>query len=45
MLQLALENHFKGKGFNNINLVTNPFQGPDFYMKCDYIKEFVRVDR
>ncbi len=26
-----LENHFKGKGYNNINLVTSHFQAPDFY--------------
>ena len=27
----ALENHFAGKGFNNINLVTSAFQAPEFY--------------
>ncbi len=27
-LLLALENHFKGQGFNNINLVTSAFQAP-----------------
>ena len=26
-----VENHFKNKGFNNINLVTHEFQAPDFY--------------
>ncbi|WP_156812514.1 GNAT family N-acetyltransferase [Legionella tunisiensis] len=31
VLLTALENHFRGKGYNNINLVTNAFQAPDFY--------------
>jgi len=38
----ALEDHFKGKGFNNINLVTSAFQAPDFYQKCGFEVEFVR---
>jgi GNAT superfamily N-acetyltransferase len=38
----ALENHFKGKGFNNINLVTSAFQAPEFYRKCGFTAEFVR---
>ncbi|MBX3710000.1 MAG: GNAT family N-acetyltransferase [Gammaproteobacteria bacterium] len=38
----ALENHFKGKGFNNINLVTSAFQAPAFYRKCGFTAEFVR---
>ncbi|MBN9288661.1 MAG: hypothetical protein BGO43_08920 [Gammaproteobacteria bacterium 39-13] len=38
----ALEDHFKGKGFNNINLVTSAFQAPDFYQKCGFQVEFVR---
>lgn len=37
-----LENHFKGKGFNNMNLVTSSFQAPDFYKKCGFKAEFVR---
>ena len=32
----ALENHFKGQGFNNINLVTSAFQAPEFYKKCGF---------
>lgn len=39
-----LENHFKGKGFNNINLVTSDFQAPDFYKKCGYKAEFRRIN-
>ena len=38
----SLENHFKGKGFNNINLVTSHFQAPEFYKKCGFQLEFVR---
>lgn len=38
----SLENHFKGKGFNNINLVTSAFQAPEFYRKCGFTAEFVR---
>lgn len=41
-LLLELENHFKGKGFNNMNLVTSSFQAPEFYKKCGFTAEFVR---
>jgi len=37
-----LENHFKGKGLNNINLITCACQAPDFYKKCGFKVEFVR---
>ena len=37
-----LENHFKGKGFNNINLVTSAFQAPEFYKKCGFTVGFIR---
>jgi ribosomal protein S18 acetylase RimI-like enzyme len=37
-----LENHFAGKGFNNMNLVTSAFQAPDFYKKCGFKAEFIR---
>ena len=37
-----LESHFQGKGFNNINLVTNAFNAPEFYKKCGFTVEFVR---
>ncbi len=40
-----LENRFKGKGFNNINLVTSAFQAPDFYKKCGFEAEFVRINK
>src|SRR3990167_10155699 len=38
----ALEHHFQGKGFNNINTVSCAFQAPDFYKKCGFQVEFVR---
>lgn len=41
----ALENHFKGQGFNNINLVTSAFQAPEFYKKCGFIAEFTRENK
>ena len=37
-----MENHFKGKGLNNINLITCAFQAPEFYQKCGFKVEFVR---
>lgn len=40
-----LENHFEGKGFNNINLVTNAFNAPEFYKKCGFSVEFVRENK
>lgn len=41
----ALEERFKGKGFNNINLVTSAFQAPEFYKKCGFKVEFVRTNK
>jgi len=41
----ALEDHFEGKGFNNINLVTNAFNAPEFYKKCGFTEEFIRVNK
>ncbi|CEK11363.1 GNAT family N-acetyltransferase [Legionella hackeliae] len=41
----ALEDQFKGQGFNNINLVTSAFQAPDFYKKCGYTAEFTRINK
>lgn len=39
------ENHFKGKGFNNMNLVTSAFSAPGFYQKCGFELEFVRENK
>jgi len=44
MLQ-ALEDKFRNSGYNNINLVTNAFQAPEFYKKCGFQVEFVRVNK
>lgn len=41
----ALESHFKGQGFNNINLVTSAFQAPEFYKKCGFTAEFTRINK
>ena len=40
-----LENRFKDKGYNNINLVTSHFQAPDFYKKCGFTAEFTRINK
>lgn len=40
-----LEERFKGKGFNNMNLCTSAFQAPEFYQKCGFEIEFVRVNK
>lgn len=41
----SLEVKFKGKGYNNINLVTSNFQAPGFYKKCGFTAEFVRENK
>jgi ribosomal protein S18 acetylase RimI-like enzyme len=41
LLLCTVEDKYKGKEFNNINLVTREFQAPDFYRKCGYTVEFV----
>ena len=40
-----LEKRYADRGFDNINLVTNEFQAPEFYRKCGYEVEFVRLNR
>lgn len=40
-----VENYYKGKKFNNMNLVTNGFQAPKFYEKCGFQLEFVRENK
>ncbi len=40
-----VEQHFNGKSFNNINLVTNEFQAPKFYEKCGFKLEFIRKNK
>ena len=41
----TIEEYFKGKGFDNINLCTNGFQAPKFYEKCGFKLEFVRKNK
>lgn len=38
----TVENNFKGKGFENMNLTTYEFQAPEFYKKCGFAVEHVR---
>ena len=41
----AVEEKFKGKGFNNINLSTFEFEALGFYKKCGYEVEFTRENK
>ena len=40
-----VEEHFKDKGFGNINLTTYGFQALEFYKKCGYEVEHVRENK
>ena len=44
-LMEAVENHFKDKGFENMNLTTYAFQAPEFYKKCGFKVEFIRENK
>jgi len=41
----TVENYYKNKGFENINLTTYNFQAPEFYKKCGFKVEFVRESK
>ena len=41
----TVENFYRNKGFENINLTTYSFQAPDFYKKCGFEVEFVRKNK
>ena len=41
----TVEDYFKNKGFENINLTTYNFQAPELYKKCGYEVEFVRENK
>lgn len=41
-LLTTVENHFKDRGFDNINLTTYAFQAPEFYQKFGFQIEFIR---
>lgn len=45
MLIRKVEKYFENKNFNNINLVTNAFQAPEFYKKCGFTLEFIRENK
>ena len=41
----TVENFYRNKGFENINLTTYGFQAPDFYKKCGFEVEFIRKSK
>ena len=44
-LMETVENYYKNKGYENINLTTYGFQAPEFYKKCGFEIEFVRKNK
>ena len=40
-----VEEYYKDKGFENINLTTYEFQAPEFYKKCGFEIEFIRENK
>ena len=44
-LMETVENYYKNKGFENINLTTYGFQAPEFYKKCGFEIEFIRKNK
>lgn len=41
----TVEEHYKNKGFENINLTTYNFQALEFYKKCGFEVEFIRENK
>lgn len=41
----TVEEHYKNKGFENINVTTYNFQAPEFYKKCGFEVEFIRENK
>lgn len=41
----TVEEYFKDKGFENMNLTTYKFQAPEFYKKCGFKVEFIRENK
>ncbi len=41
----TVENYYKNKGFENINLSTYNFQAPEFYKKYGFKVEFIRENK
>ena len=44
-LMKTVEDYFKDKGFENINLTTYEFQAPEFYKKCGFKIDFIRENK
>lgn len=44
-LMQAVEEHFKDRGFENMNLTTYSFQAPEFYKKCGFKVDFIRESK
>ena len=44
-LVMKVQDHFKNKGFSNLNLTTYEFQAPNFYKKLGFEIEFVRENK
>ena len=44
-LMEAVENFYKNKNFENMNLTTYAFQAPEFYKKCGFKVEFIRENK
>lgn len=44
-LMEVVENYYKNKGFENMNLATYGFQAPEFYKKCGFKIEFIRESK
>ena len=44
-LMKTVEEHYKNKDFDNINVTTHQFQAPKFYEKCGFKLEFIRENR
>ena len=44
-LMQKVEEYYKDKGFEQINLTTYGFQAPEFYKKCGFEIEFIRKNK
>lgn len=44
-LMQSVEEYFKDKNFENMNLTTYSFQAPEFYKKCGFELEFIRKSK
>lgn len=44
-LMQKVEEYYKDKGFENMNLTTYGFQAPEFYKKCGFEIEYIRRNK